>query len=400
MFYLDPRDLVTDALVERLMAALGSEGVVEGAQLLDILTQIISRMDSFPVFARDLDSLERAALGGALLTDATIRVLRMSGHTHTEFGYILESVPHGPLEQRVRSTELVPINFASAEELDMLPKIGGALAESIVSERHRSGPYLSIQDLVDRVDGIGSHTGESLAHTLSFRFPAAYPRVLPLERDLSEAIALLVSVTPGANVASRLTAALDQMATALAADSPIGLPEIPHTVGRDADREEFSSTAIEPLIGSDYFSRILELIDGAALSIDVCMFHIALPSPDHPTRRLLDGLLGAHHRGVTARVLLDRDRPTDPYGSTVINSPARDLLNQDEELCRFDDQSVLLHSKYLILDEQIVVLGSHNWSAGSFFAFDDLSMAVYSPDYAAHMTTRFNAQWIDAANSQ
>ena len=41
---------------------------------------------------------------------------------------------------------------------------------------------------------------------------------------------------------------------------------------------------------------------------------------------------------------------------TIVNSPARELLNQDAELCRFDDEALLLHSKYLVLDRQAVAL--------------------------------------------
>jgi phosphatidylserine/phosphatidylglycerophosphate/cardiolipin synthase-like enzyme len=54
----------------------------------------------------------------------------------------------------------------------------------------------------------------------------------------------------------------------------------------------------------------------------------------------------------------------------------------------------------VIIDEEVVVVGSHNWSAGSFFNFDDLSMVVHSSDYAEHMAKRFTAQWNDAANIQ
>ncbi|MFB9534567.1 phospholipase D-like domain-containing protein, partial [Nonomuraea roseola] len=395
MFYLDPRDLVTDALVERCQGALGSEVVLERTQLLDVLSEILGRMDSFPMFDREPDSVERSALAERLLTDAIVRVLKMSGYTHIELGYLLDSVSVEPLERRIRSVRAVPINFASAEDLDMLPGVGSALAELMLNERRRHGPFLSAQDLIDRVDGIGLDTGHRLAHALSFRFPESDLRELPGERDLGQAIALLVSPIPGEDIVLRLKAALDQLATALAAESPVELPEVPHAVVSDINRDEFPSTAIESLAGPAYFNRVSELLDGAAQSIDVCMFHIAFPSPDHPTRKLLDGLINAHGRGVTVRVLIDRDRPNDPYQSTVVNSPTLAFLNQNTELCRFDDESVLLHSKYLIIDEELVVLGSHNWSAGSFFNFDDLSVVVHSADYAGYMTTRFSAQWAD-----
>lgn len=398
MFYLDPEDRVTDELVARMQAALGT--AVVRAQLLGSLAQTLSRMDGLPVFDREPAIEERTALGESLLTDAVVRVLRMSGYTHAGSGFVLEPALGAPLEELVRAAGLVPVNFASAVELEALPEVGGVLAHAIVAERLRAGPFASMKDFADRVDGIGGQIAHRLAHALTFRFPETELRVMPPEPDLAQAVALLVSVTPGATTDTRLDAALGHVAEAVAGEAPMAIPEVPHTVLPDAGRGELPAAAVESLVGSSYSGRVFELISGAASSIDVCMFHIALPSENHPTRELLDGPLHAHARGVTVRVLVDRDRPADPYGSTIINSPAREVLNRNAELCRFDDEAVLLHSKYLVLDRQAVVVGSHNWSAGSFFAFDDVSVIVHSPEYAADLTARFTALWDAAAGNQ
>jgi competence protein ComEA len=45
-------------------------------------------------------------------------------------------------------------NSASAEELNRLPGIGPVLADRIVAERERGGPFASVADL-ERVSGIG-----------------------------------------------------------------------------------------------------------------------------------------------------------------------------------------------------------------------------------------------------
>lgn len=51
----------------------------------------------------------------------------------------------------------VPINTASAKELESLPGIGPALAQRIVAERVRGGPFRRLEDL-RRVKGIGPKT--------------------------------------------------------------------------------------------------------------------------------------------------------------------------------------------------------------------------------------------------
>jgi len=51
----------------------------------------------------------------------------------------------------------INLNTATAAELDLLPRIGPALAGRIIEDRQRNGPYRSIDDL-DRVPGIGPKT--------------------------------------------------------------------------------------------------------------------------------------------------------------------------------------------------------------------------------------------------
>ncbi len=58
--------------------------------------------------------------------------------------------------------ERIDPNTASAEELDRLPGIGPALADRIVAERERGGPFRSVEEL-QRVPGIGPATRARIA---------------------------------------------------------------------------------------------------------------------------------------------------------------------------------------------------------------------------------------------
>ncbi len=66
------------------------------------------------------------------------------------------------------------LNSATAAQLRDLKGLGPRSAELIVHERERGGPYRSLEDLSDRVRGIGAHKAARLAEAgLTVGKPAA-----------------------------------------------------------------------------------------------------------------------------------------------------------------------------------------------------------------------------------
>ncbi|MEI6739241.1 MAG: ComEA family DNA-binding protein [Gemmatimonadaceae bacterium] len=61
----------------------------------------------------------------------------------------------------------VPVNRATAQELERLPGIGPALAQRLVAYRERHGPFRSLDDLLG-VPGIGKATAAKLAPSVTF----------------------------------------------------------------------------------------------------------------------------------------------------------------------------------------------------------------------------------------
>lgn len=90
--------------------------------------------------------------GAALLLIASIAGAAMS------FG-------RGPIGPATAAVDLavrrIDLNSATPAELELLPRIGPALAARIVEDRQTRGPYRSLEDL-DRVRGIGPMTVEKL----------------------------------------------------------------------------------------------------------------------------------------------------------------------------------------------------------------------------------------------
>jgi competence protein ComEA len=76
---------------------------------------------------------------------------------------------HEPGPVRPLPAITIDLNTAGVAELGLLPGIGPTLAERIVADRRRQGPFATIDDL-HRVDGVGPVTvdrARALARTSS-----------------------------------------------------------------------------------------------------------------------------------------------------------------------------------------------------------------------------------------
>lgn len=71
------------------------------------------------------------------------------------------SSPGDPEPQEKSAAVIINVNSAAKAELELLPGIGPALADRIIAERERGGPFKTLEDL-GRVRGIGAKTIERL----------------------------------------------------------------------------------------------------------------------------------------------------------------------------------------------------------------------------------------------
>lgn len=66
--------------------------------------------------------------------------------------------------------QLVNVNTATAEELDVLPGVGPAIAARIIAYREENGPFTTLESLMD-VSGIGESTIEGFEGQVRFDMP-------------------------------------------------------------------------------------------------------------------------------------------------------------------------------------------------------------------------------------
>lgn len=80
------------------------------------------------------------------------------------------------------ASRTLDLNRSGKSELELLPGVGPALAEKIVTERERSGPFRSVEEL-HRIPGIGEKTVDRLRPHLTIVAPGTLePPIETLER--------------------------------------------------------------------------------------------------------------------------------------------------------------------------------------------------------------------------
>ncbi len=154
--------------------------------------------------------------------------------------------------------------------------------------------------------------------------------------------------------------------------------------------------SVHLLRNDQYFSRARKIIDNAKNSIELMMFYLSVPKSlksVSKSKQLLTHLLDAVKRGVQVRVILDRDRTTDIYGSRIINKNAYKLLLGAGVDVVFDSVRRVTHSKILVVDGNQVLIGSHNWTDASLRRYDERSADIRSVAVAKLYRDRFDKMY-------
>lgn len=154
---------------------------------------------------------------------------------------------------------------------------------------------------------------------------------------------------------------------------------------------------VQPLVGAPedamYCQAVLEAIAVAQRSIDALISSVSID--DNP---ILPALAAAAERGVIVRAVLDASDWAPEI--TVKNQPALSYFLQQGIEARFDDPSVTLHAKLVIVDETTIILGSSNWNRYALTEHRQADVLIRSATIGAFYVDYFNVLWQDAASDR
>ena len=126
------------------------------------------------------------------------------------------------------------------------------------------------------------------------------------------------------------------------------------TLGQQQE-EEKSRVYFSP--GRTCQSAIINLIRSARESLKICVFTIS-------DNDIADEIIAAYKRGVGVKVLTDNDKSFDK-GSDI------ELLHKNGISVRIDTDSNHMHHKFCIVDKEVLLTGSYNWTRSAYERNDE-----------------------------
>lgn len=124
-----------------------------------------------------------------------------------------------------------------------------------------------------------------------------------------------------------------------------------------------------PLANPDFLPEVLKTIHNARSSITLVNF-LATFSPKgskrDPVKEIAESLISAAKRGLDVRVFLEGSKFEENY-------PFYRLLKDGGVDAWMDTSKTFIHQKVLMADRKLIILGSHNLTAGSIFESEELS---------------------------
>uniref|UniRef100_A0A3P9HJQ8 Mitochondrial cardiolipin hydrolase n=1 Tax=Oryzias latipes TaxID=8090 RepID=A0A3P9HJQ8_ORYLA len=129
------------------------------------------------------------------------------------------------------------------------------------------------------------------------------------------------------------------------------------------------------------FSRLLHYILSASSSLNVCVFSFSEVN-------LSRALLLLHSRGITIRVLTDRDY-------SAINGTQIGVLRKAGICVRCDRTSVHMHHKFAVVDERLLITGSLNWTQTAVQRNKENILITEDPELVQPFVKEFQRLWLN-----
>lgn len=139
---------------------------------------------------------------------------------------------------------------------------------------------------------------------------------------------------------------------------------------------------IQSIVGSEFPKIVIPKIDEATKNIKIVVFDWRWypASPANSVQLFNQALVRAARRGVVISALANNDDIVATLKSCGIDAKKAFTKN-------------LVHAKLIVIDDRIVILGSHNYSQSAFTMNHEISVMFEDPEIALDYLKFFNSLW-------
>jgi len=158
---------------------------------------------------------------------------------------------------------------------------------------------------------------------------------------------------------------------------------LPHAIGLPAED-------VQLVVDVQYFQVAKKMIQEAKHSIQVMMFEMGYydQHPNTPSNLLIKELIDARKRGVKVEVILEVKEGEDR--TTQRNRHTGKILSEGRVEVIYDSLSKTTHSKLMVVDGQLSLLGSTNWTYYALTNNHEISVLIRSKEVAKELIDYFN----------
>lgn len=135
----------------------------------------------------------------------------------------------------------------------------------------------------------------------------------------------------------------------------------------------------EPIIGADFPKKVIPLLDSAKKNIDIAVYDWRwyANQPAHAVQQFNIALVRAVQRGVLVRAVVNTTEIVPQLKKVGIQ--ARGLKD-----------ARTLHTKLILIDGELAIIGSHNFTRNAFGSNIEVSLAVGIPVEHDRLAQFFN----------
>jgi len=104
-------------------------------------------------------------------------------------------------------------------------------------------------------------------------------------------------------------------------------------------------------------------------------------------REIAQAIIRAKDRGVNIKIYLDRSQVNAKY------SKSRYFINNGIEGIRISSNNYIMHNKFAVIDNKIVITGSYNWTASAGERNDENLLVIDDKNIIEKYQNQFNNLW-------